>query len=196
MAITRVKTSSILQNFPKERSMLAGNDGDTGAYESIETITLSFTQTSITFSNIPSGYQHLQLRYFARTGGSGTGGENIYLRLNGNTTTSNYARHDINGNGTSAYAQGGTSVDFYPLMSGGNQLANTFTVGIIDFLDYTNTNKNKTMRILGGYDINGAGHVHFTSMLFLSTSAITSIYMSNWANSFVSGSHFALYGIR
>lgn len=168
---------------------------DTGSYFPLGEFTLAAAQSSITFDNIPQTYKHLQLRYFARAGGSG-GGENIYLRLNGNTTVSNYARHDLAGTGSSVIAQGGGSSDFYPTMVSGGQLANVYAGGIIDFLDYTNTNKNRTMRILNGFDVNGTGGwVGLSSMLYLSTTAVSSIFMSNWANSFAAGSHFALYGV-
>ena len=38
----------------------------TTAYESIATTTLSSTQATITFSSIPSTYEHLQIRWIAK----------------------------------------------------------------------------------------------------------------------------------
>ena len=38
-----------------------------GAYDALATVSLSTTTASVTFSGIPSGYKHLQLRLIART---------------------------------------------------------------------------------------------------------------------------------
>jgi hypothetical protein len=69
---------------------------------------------------------------------------------------------------------------------------------IFDILDYTNTNKYKTVRMLGGVDFNGSGEVDFMSGLWLNTSAITRIDFlpSYQSTQFQQYSSFALYGIR
>jgi hypothetical protein len=76
--------------------------------------------------------------------------------------------------------------------------ANIFAVGVIDLLDYKNTNKNKTVRTIGGYDLNGSGAVAFGSGLWMDTSAITQIDISplGASDKFVQYSSFALFGIK
>jgi hypothetical protein len=64
------------------------------------------------------------------------------------------------------------------------------------FLDYTNTNKNKVYRTLGGFDANGSGEQGLFSGLWMSTSAITSIDLITNSGSWTSSSSFALYGIK
>ena len=74
------------------------------------------------------------------------------------------------------------------------QNTNVFNGGVIDILDYADTNKYKTARILCGADNNSAGEVGIFSGSWRNTAAITSIQI-NLAN-FTEGSKFALYGIK
>lgn len=203
--ITRLKLSTIEQGLPKYRSMLAGNDAYIPtSFESIATISGDGSTSSITFSSIPSTFQHLQIRYIARVGAGGTGGSNMAIRING-VTTSSYAFHSINANGTTVTARGsanttsgeaiGANVNNYPTSS---DLASTMGVGIIDILDYASTTKNKTIRGFGGYVTDGTSQgTSLGSNLFNSTAAITSITLfDNNAFAYTTASRFALYGIK
>lgn len=169
------------------------------SYESIATITVgSGGQTGVTFSSIPSTFTHLQIRCFTRDDRPGTNINNLHLEINGDTTT-NYGSHSIRATGSSLLATGDASqpaIDV-TLEPGATATANVFAGTIYDILDYTNTNKYKTVRSLGGYDLNGAGWVVFQSGLWRSTNAINSIklYCSS-TRAFVQYSHFALYGIK
>lgn len=193
MAITRVKTSSILQNFPKERSMLAGNDGDTGAYESIATASGTGSSGTITFSNIPSIYTHLQIRAIINTTSSSTLAR---LQMNGDTTA-NYAAHQLYGDGANAGAAAYPNSNFaYCGDTIGSGQPTRMGVIIIDILDYANTNKFKTARTLSGSDNNGSGTIRLWSALWRSTSAVTSITLTSDLANWSSDSQFALYGIR
>jgi hypothetical protein len=76
-------------------------------------------------------------------------------------------------------------------------------VGVIDILDYKDTNKYKTTRILAGCDTNTAvsstqGVVGLYSGSWRNTNAITSITLRTPATgaNFVSGTRFYLYGIK
>ena len=82
-----------------------------------------------------------------------------------------------------------------------NTLANTFSASIVDILDYSKTNKNKTLRGLGGYEDNGnttgSPFITFSSAYSaqLGTGAVTNLtFIIN--NSFAIGTTFALYGIK
>ncbi len=72
---------------------------------------------------------------------------------------------------------------------------NIFSAGVLDLLDYTNTNKTKVIRLLNGTDLNGSGRIIFGSGLVNSTSAITSITFTN-ATNWNQYTQFALYGIK
>jgi hypothetical protein len=118
-------------------------------------------------------------------------------RINGDTTAANYfSMHQLRGDGSTASAgannPGVASVHLMPF----NNSTSTFTGGVIDILDYSNTNKYKTFRGLSGGDTNGAGNVFLRSGLWMSTSAINSIVITPNGNTFAQHSSFALYGIK
>lgn len=160
-----------------------------GAYESIATITVGAGgSSSETFSSIPSTYKHLQLRWFSRSSG---GAYNPIFRFNGDSGN-NYSWHYIDGNGASATSGGGGTQNSI-LVAGIAGTASTFAVGVMDILDYTNTNKFKTVRILQGADYNGSGAVDVWSGAWQSSSAITSIYCGFFSAQY---SQYALYGIK
>ena len=146
--------------------------------------------TSITFSNIPQGYKHLQIRVsFLNSNIS-----NNWFRCNGDTGA-NYAGHELAADGTSAYTSA------YSSNSEGNFLAfaNTSTsptVAVADILDYKDTNKFKTTRGLSGQDRNGSGIVAFRSSLWMNTAAITSLTIYVQSGTFSQYSRFSLYGIK
>ena len=175
----------------------------TNSYESIQTYTLGSSQSSVTFSSIPSTYKHLQLRLFLRGDYSGSNfNDNILVRFNSDSG-SNYTRHLLyvqDNSGALAYGAGGTSSAFAgaaPNASTG--ISSTFAGGVTDILDYADTNKYKTVRTLQGYDTNGGGkqRLSLESSAWLSTSAINSITItSDNADNWVQYSSFALYGIK
>jgi hypothetical protein len=165
-----------------------------GAYDSIATTTVGAGGTgTITFSSIPSTYKHLQIRVMAVYSAANPFGT---LRFNGDSG-SVYWWHQLQGNGSvanaSAYASLGTSI-YFPADAVGSS---TPVVQVADVLDYTSTSKNKTIRILEGYDANGSGNLRLASGLWSATpAAITSITISTSTGSFNQYSSFALYGIK
>ena len=169
-----------------------------GDFYSIATTTVGASgQTTITFSDIPQTFKHLQLRIMNRDAFSSTL-NNLYARFNGDTG-SNYSVHGLLGNGSTAFSEGyanQTSMVF-GLPSGNNAAANIFGVSIVDILDYTNTNKYKTARALMGNDQNGSGSIRLWSNNWRSSSAVSSIslYSSSSPNT-TQYSSFALYGIK
>lgn len=178
--------------------MLAGNPAaPSPSFESIATA--SPNGSTVSFSSIPSGFKHLQIRYLARASYN-FGAVQLRIRLNGSSSTI-YDSHALLGDGSTASAYGyinqsGIIVD-RPI-PGNNQLASTFATGVIDILDYGSTTKNKTIRTFAGYDLNGSGQVGAFSGLSRSTSAVTSIEIdtTETTNTFVNGSVFSLYGIK
>jgi hypothetical protein len=154
--------------------------------------------TVVTFNDIPQTYKHLQLRGIVRSTTSGSGiGDNVDLRFNGDNG-SNYARHLLQGDGASVATSTNTSgtLTRISVAPRSGVTASTFTGLICDILDYTNTNKYKTLRTLSGVDANGSGTVFFISGLWMSTSEVTSITLLPEANSFAQYSRFSLYGIK
>lgn len=151
--------------------------------------------TNITFSNIPQTFTHLQLRIFARTAYSATNWE-LFMQCNGVTGTS-YTYHLLYGDGSSASSASATSQVFSRIgdIPGATATANIFGVAVVDILDYTNTNKYKTIRSIAGRDMNGSGQVGLWSSVFMDTTAISSITLGTANSNFATGSVAQLYGI-
>lgn len=185
---TRSRVSTYTQSW-------VGGEPDFGAFESIATTVVGSGGTStITFGSIPSGYKHLQLRFLAR----GSNGEYLSLRMNSDSA-SNYSFHRLTGDGASASANASTSRSDMLLnaASGTSSTANIFNAGIVDILDYADTNKFKTIRVLTGVDFNGSGSVELISNNWRSSSAITTLTITQNASGTIQQySHFALYGIK
>jgi hypothetical protein len=154
----------------------------------IATTTLSGSTSTLTFSSIPQTFTHLQLRMFAVSAYN-----DPRLQFNGDTG-SNYSLHQLYGNGSTTSAAGYASLTYVSAGTNGASSTSYFSPYINDILDYTNTNKNKTVRNISGFDTNGTGNVIMQSSVWLNTAAITSITIFA-ASNFASGSTFQLYGI-
>ena len=168
-----------------------------GDYESIATTTLATTTASIEFTSIPVTYTHLQIRGIARTDRASFTEDQIVVRLNSDTAT-NYSYHRLFGDGGSVTSAASTTIaemsTFYaPAASATGSI---FGSVVIDILDSANTNKYKTLRMIGGHDRNGGGYVSFFSGNWRNTDAITTIKLFSSSANLVQYSSFALYGVK
>jgi hypothetical protein len=175
------------------------------SYESIATTTITSTGTaSVTFSSIPQGYKHLQLRYIARSTTTNAG-ESVIFTLT-DTNQSYYYTHQLYGQGSTVSTPAYSATAPFTVAPSGGNISSAFGIGVLDVLDYTDTNKYKTMRLFGGMDTNsGSGQqyawIGLQSALYSKdTTAITSVsagvYVYAGGNGFAVGSQFALYGIK
>jgi hypothetical protein len=170
------------------------------SYESIATVSVgSGGQSSVAFTSIPSTYKHLQVRAISRSSRNDSSAFATWVMNVNSDTGSNYTYHRLYGNGTSAGADGSgvyPSTYFYQMPT--VTTSNIFGVAVWDILDYASTSKNKTIRFLGGSDLNGNGYVSLGSGLWINnTTAISSISLTiDGGSNFTQYSSFALYGIR
>ena len=178
-------------------TLSVGVTPSTNSYESIATYTVgSGGSSSIDFTSIPSGFEHLQLRSLIR---GTTASADVETRLTFNSdTSSNYSYHQVYGQGVNVPADGSanTSFIYYVYSPAASSTASVFGVGVMDILDYDNTNKYKTTRTLAGYDANGSGYILLRSGNWRNTNAITSINLVCASGNFAEYSQFALYGIK
>jgi hypothetical protein len=154
MAITKMSNLGIASlGSEKYNDMLAGNAPYIPpSYESIATVNVGAGGSStVTFSSIPSTYKHLQLRYIAKDTYS-VAADFTSFGISGNGTNT-WRNHYLNGNGATASAGTVTlGLILYATPNSHSSLANCFGTGVIDILDYADTNKNKVFRILNGLD--------------------------------------------
>jgi hypothetical protein len=175
-----------------------GTPASTTAYESIATVTVGVGGASyIQFSSIPGTYSHLQIRFIANNT------SNVFqkIQLNSDTSGASYYGHNLYGTGSVAGASAlpGSSYSAIVMSGGGLSTGNFFGVGVIDILDYANTNKYKTVRALDGFNTNGGSDGQFIELasgLWQSTSAINTIKIFGSTANYNQYSQFALYGVK
>ena len=182
---------------------VSGTVNTPNSYESIATVIVGAGgSSSISFTSIPSTYKHLQIRaILATVQGTDRGNSALWARFNSDSGN-NYSWHQLKGSGSAASSSGaGSENAIYgsdTWYSGG--VSGVFGAMIMDILDYANTSKYKTVRILNGFDSNNAttgnSSVGLNSGLWMSTSAISSITIPNNFYNFAQYSAFALYGIK
>lgn len=197
--ITRATLSTIEQGLPKYRSMLAGNAAYVPpSFESIATTTVGAGGTkTITFSSIPSTYKHLQVRFMTKdTYSLVADWVSFGMSANGTNT---WRVHYFYGDGSSISVNTTTTAAiFFTTPNSASSLNDIFGVGIIDIIDYANTNKNKTFNVLTGLDNNTNtifSKINQQSLLKIDTTAIDTLTFTGDAN-FAEKTTFALYGIK
>lgn len=163
----------------------------------IATITGNTTGT-VAFQNIPQTFTHLQLRITMRS--TFNSGENLFMRFNNESYS--FAGHGLTGNGAGGTptSQAYTGVGYVdgPAMANASLVANIFGTYIIDILDYRSTTKNKTIKMVGGYDANGSGFMQIMSSFVPTLSPITAISQigGTATSGMLAASKFELYGIN
>jgi hypothetical protein len=188
----------------------AGVAASTNSYESISTVTVGAGgQASIDFTAIPSTYKHLQIRYIGYSTRTNLPLDTYEVRLGTGSidTTASYSYHNLYGDGSIAGATAAASTTtIQPVFCVGTLFTSNpkSGAGVIDLLDYADTNKYKTVRILGGFDNNGTqgsgtqygGRIGLTSGLWQKTTAVNTITLFPTNGSWGQYSSFALYGIK
>lgn len=172
-------------------------------YDALSSVTLSTTTASITFSGIPNGYSHLQIRALTRDNRGAEFLYNTYLMQFNGDTGSNYSSHALYGQSVSGSSPvvdqfGNSSQTRIITYATPVNIATSEIFGsqIIDILDYADADKYKTTRLLGGVDENGSGLIGFMSGAWYKKDPINSITLTGNGASFVANSEFSLYGVK
>jgi hypothetical protein len=190
-----------------QREQGVGNWASVGFFESIATVTVgSGGQSTIVFSSIPSTYKHLQVRFMAQSNRSSFV-DNLEMYVNSDQSA-NYSVHYLIGDGANAPSSTGAAnasgfISTSQNLGSSSGTPNAFGVGVIDILDYSNTNKHKTLRGLWGLNLNTAdssssfGRLGISSGNWRNANAISSItFYPTLGTSFTQYTSFALYGIK
>tara|TARA_R110000822_G_C15025995_1_gene463702 strand:+ start:49 stop:615 length:567 start_codon:yes stop_codon:yes gene_type:complete len=177
----------------------SGEGAGAGAFDLLETTTLTTSASSISFSGLDSyaaDYKHLQVRAVGRWDTS-FAERTVNMKINGDSG-SNYSAHSLFANGSTVQANDWTSDNKIDLaaLSGSSGAGGAFGAIIIDILDAFKTTKFKTVRALSG--ATEAPRVQLNSGLWQNLNATTGITLFEQYSSsnFVAGSRFSLYGVK
>lgn len=166
----------------------------TPTYTSIATVTLSTTDSEIVFSSIPATYKDFVLVGRLRTGYAALS-EPLRIRFNGDSTTGNYNRVALFGDGTSAsgYTDGPGEIIVDAGATAASATAATFSHIKLEMLDYSVNDRHK----LGvTYSDVAAVQTRRQAVRWGSNSPINSISISAYFGGVFSvGSTLSLYGI-
>jgi hypothetical protein len=170
-------------------------------YNLIASNVLGSSAATVTFSAIPATYTDLVLRLSTRTDRTSANLQRLFVKFNGDGTTTNYSSIEVSRNGTSASSASQTNSSSIRLgyTQATDSTSNTFASTEIYFPNYTSS-INKPFSAFAAPEDNVSGYMDganfATAGLYSSTSAITSVTFSLPTGNFVSGSSFYLYGIK
>ena len=160
----------------------------TPTYTLIDSVTLTSSASSVTFSSITQDYRDLVLIQNAKVLASS---DSYRLSINGDTGT-NY--NTVTMYGYTSASSSSTTNEAGPIyMTARDSLSSTVADStIIYFMDYSVTDKHKTLLAR----INNVSNViQASAHRWASTASITSILLTS-NDTFASGSTFSLYGIE
>lgn len=157
----------------------------TPTYDLLDSVTLSTTATSVTFSSISQDYGDLVLVY------EGSGSTFSFLGIRFNDSASNYAIVNAYGNGSSVASEYDTSISFGSVHRGPS--ARYPATATVQVFDYRSTSKHKTY-------LSRFGNITYNTVEMLSgkwgdTNPVTSLTVLVNSGNFLTGSVFNLYGI-
>ncbi len=164
---------------------------DPSGFFPIATYTVSSaTASSITFSNIPQNYTHLQLRCTLRN--TTTGSNYATININSGTYRQNFWY--TSGSGYVVSTSTGADVVFSRMSSA---TANYFGSNIMEIDDYSSTTRNKVVRSIGGaettYSNSTGGNWAFSSLLSMNTAAVSTVTITPSSGNFAQWSQATLY---
>ena len=152
----------------------------TPTYVLLNQITLAANSSSVTFSNIPQNYGDLVLVF------NGAGTANSYMWSYPNGDTANATQVIMQGNG------GATSSAAFSGLSWGTIETSTRTDAVVQFMDYSATDKHKTVLIR---DNESNTLAIARAARWASIAAIGSLVISANAGSMATGTTLSLYGL-
>ena len=164
----------------------------TPTYDLLDSTTLASSASSVTFSSISQDYRDLVLVINVK-GASGSSTIGVAARFNGDTS-GNYSYVTMQGDGSSANSYSSTGETYASFVTGILPDETNAGLFIAQIMDYSATDKHKTMLSRGNQ---ASDEVGASANRWASTSAISSVttLCTNPADNFATGSTFYLYGI-
>ena len=158
----------------------------TPTYDLLDSVTLSSSASSVTFSSIDQSYRDLVLIVEAL--GNASSAANVLVTFNSDSG-SNYPYVGMSGNGSTAISFTGTSTS----ISGFGSDGTTRVLSSFQINDYSVTDKHKSVLVRANRP---DSVVQARAARWANTSAITTVTITdNLANGYAAGSTFYLYGV-
>lgn len=176
-----------------------------GAYDLLETVTLTSTTSSVTFDNLDtlysSAYKHLEIKMVGRSTRTGANQDSFQMTFN-EDNGANYTRQDIGTDGASGYgrSRANQSRMYLGQTSASDSESFSFGATIAQIIDPFSSNKNTTILGFNGSHAPGTGggpgtYVYIVGGMQMSVNVLSSIQVYCGSNAFVAGSRFSIYGI-
>jgi len=169
-------------------------------YVLLERTELNASAASVTFANIPqTGYTDLKIVMSSRTDQTGSSGQDVYVRFNGDSGA-NYSFRRLYGNGSSAASDAVSSSSTAGRIGRTNSVnatANTFASAEFYIPNYTGS----TAKSISGDAVdetNATGAIaQLTATIWTGTASITSMQLFPFSSgtNFLANSTFSLYGL-
>lgn len=160
----------------------------TATYIALANLTLTGTDSEISFASIPNTYRDLVvIANWPNSGNPAT--PFVLLRLNGDTGA-NYAWLQMYADNGGALIDTGSS----PTSIRVGYIQNSAAMTRFDVMDYSATNKHKTVLVRSD-QTESTTRVSAFAGRWANTNAVTSLSLTAGNGTFASGSTFALYGI-
>lgn len=175
----------------------ASGGGAAGAFDLLETTTLTSSAASVTFSGLGaySDYKHLQVRAIIR----GTqNSETSRLGVTINSTAAGYNTHRLWGDGSSVRSERNPDASKWEFnyIHGSSSNTVAYTPMVFDLLDFSSTSKFKTARALFGTYTSGTKGINLDSGLWQNAAAITQMSFTGYYSSLAAGTRISIYGIK
>ncbi len=156
------------------------------------------SSTTISFTGIPSTYDHLILRISARSNANANfNSYSIQFNQDGNNNYYGgyiYFETSVNGGSSSASSTLTAGGVFY--LCGSTSTSNTFSASELTIFNYKNTSYKKTIGTLtGAPNSGGTSGISYAGGVWNNTAALNRIDITSSSGYFFSGSTFRLYGI-
>ena len=157
----------------------------------IERQTLAAPVASVTFNNIPQGYESLQLHVYAR-GTVAALSDSVSITLNGDAVAANYNTQLLIGSAAVAGAVRSAADRGWIDIPAATEGANEFGGGTITFNQYSASDRHKHAIVLEGRNENS---VQISSNRWEDTSPITDIVLTPVGGNFATGTVIELVGV-
>jgi hypothetical protein len=175
-----------------------GGAGGGAGLTLISTTTLGSNTTTVTLGSIPATYKHLRIIFSGRSSTANTGVSNIFVRVNGDTSSSYWwhATEIYNGSISNVASASVATAGQMGYTQNNSHTAGYFSGTELEIVDYAATTKFKTGRFQSREDSvdSVVGYMDYGSFVFLNTAVVSSLSFYLSSGDWIAGSRFSIYG--